>query len=36
VTAMTNPTYPEHAYDASANHDPNGGSDGTTIVVAKP
>jgi hypothetical protein len=36
VTTLTNPTHPEYAYDASANHDPNGGSDGTSITVMKP
>ena len=32
VTAVTSAT---HAYDAAINHDPDGGSDGTTITMTR-
>jgi hypothetical protein len=36
VTELTNPTHPEHDYDPAANHDPDGDSTGTSIVIMKP
>jgi hypothetical protein len=34
VTTVTNP--PADPYDSSLNHDPDGESDGTTLVVGQP
>jgi hypothetical protein len=36
ITALSNPTHPEYAYDPSGNHDPDGSSDGTSMTVSKP
>jgi hypothetical protein len=36
VTMLENPTHPEHAYDAAGNHDLDGDSDGTSVVVSRP
>jgi hypothetical protein len=33
---VTGITYAGYVYDAAANHDPDGDSDGTMIVVQKP
>lgn len=36
VTGLDNPAYPEHAYAPTANHDPDGDSDGTAIPIVNP
>lgn len=36
VTGLANPAYPEYGDDLTANHDPNGDSDGTSITVSRP